>query len=163
MNNFILDYDKKTLELHYKGEKFNFDLNEGDVGDFWDSFYINGEVVDVNFYQEDENCEPSVGVYEVYVRDGEFFTGDSLDFIKECETKGDYNNYFYPNSNSGKVAKLVYVSLMTRVVVDENATEEEIVEASKKNLLAKISNDLHENVEEVIDDEEMPYNKSYDV
>jgi len=54
-------------------------------------------------------------------------------------------------------AKLVKVSLMTRVVVGDNATEEEILEASKAQLVDKIMNELGDNVEEVEDDEEMPY------
>ena len=65
-------------------------------------------------------------------------------------------------TKSSKVAKLVYVSFATRVIVDVNATDEEIIEASKENFLIKVNNDLHENLEEIIDDEEMPYNKSYD-
>lgn len=54
-------------------------------------------------------------------------------------------------------AKLVKVSLMTRVVVGDNATEEEILEASKAQLVEKVMNDLADNVEEIEDDEEMPY------
>lgn len=165
MNKFIVDYDQKTLELFYKGETFNLDLNEGDVGDFWHTLILmDGKLIDINFYQEDEHCEPSVGLYDVYENEeGKLMTGDSLDYIKRHETKGDYNNYFYPNTKgSGKVAKLVYISLATRVIVDANATEEEIVEASKENFLNKINTELHENLEEILDDEEMPFNKSYD-
>tara|TARA_R110000824_G_scaffold351661_1_gene538651 strand:+ start:356 stop:517 length:162 start_codon:yes stop_codon:yes gene_type:complete len=45
-----------------------------------------------------------------------------------------------------KVAKLVYYSFMTRVVVDEDATESQIVLASKKNMLAKVNIELGENL-----------------
>mgnify|MGYP000893293983 CR=1 FL=1 len=38
MNHFKLNYDNKILELNFEGEVFNFDLNDGDVGDFWHSF-----------------------------------------------------------------------------------------------------------------------------
>ena len=61
-----------------------------------------------------------------------------------------------------KVAKLVYVSLMTRVVVDENATEETIIEEARKNFIEKVQNDLRDNVEEIVDDEEMPYDSEFD-
>ena len=37
-----------------------------------------------------------------------------------------------------KVAKLVYVSFVTRVVVNENATREEIVEASRQQFAEKV-------------------------
>ena len=57
-----------------------------------------------------------------------------------------------------KVAKLVMVSLMTRVNVNENATEEEIVGKAQKRFQAKLdNNELMDNLEEIIDDEEMPF------
>jgi uncharacterized protein YbcI len=56
-----------------------------------------------------------------------------------------------------KVAKLVYVSLATRVVVDENATDEQILEAARANFIEKIQTELSEHLEEIIDDEECPY------
>jgi hypothetical protein len=55
------------------------------------------------------------------------------------------------------VAKLLTVSMMTRVIVDEEATDEEIVEAGRKGLLTSLLNDCMENVEEIRDDEECPY------
>ena len=57
-----------------------------------------------------------------------------------------------------KVAKLVYYSFVTRVVVDEDATDEQIIQASRDNMLEKINNELGENLEEIIDDEECPHN-----
>lgn len=57
-----------------------------------------------------------------------------------------------------KVAKLVYFSLMTRVVVDENATEDDIIKASYPNIQAKIDNrELGDNLEEIDDDLECPF------
>ena len=61
-----------------------------------------------------------------------------------------------------KVAKLVCVSLMTRVVVDENATDAEIVEASKDRFIAVINQDLHENLESIEDDEQVPFGDAID-
>ena len=46
---------------------------------------------------------------------------------------------------------------MTRIVVQENASEEEIIEASRKKFAVKIMKELGENIEEIEDDEEMPY------
>jgi len=54
-------------------------------------------------------------------------------------------------------AKLVKVSFMTRVVVEDNATENQILEASKEAFLSKVNNELSENLEEIEDDDEMPY------
>lgn len=62
-----------------------------------------------------------------------------------------------------KVAKLVYFSLMTRVIVDENATDEEIVKACYPNIQAKLNNnELGENLESIEDDEELPYGEAFE-
>ena len=62
-----------------------------------------------------------------------------------------------------KVTKLVYTSMVTRVVVDENATEQQIIEASKPNFIEKIVDTAFgEHIEEVIDDEECPYDPNTD-
>ncbi len=56
-----------------------------------------------------------------------------------------------------KVAKLVMFSLMTRVLVDENATDDEIIAASYAGIQDKIDNrELGDNLESIEDDEECP-------
>jgi hypothetical protein len=55
-----------------------------------------------------------------------------------------------------KVAKIVCISLMTRVIVDENATDEQIVELAKGKFIEKIEGELLENLEGIYDDEECP-------
>lgn len=61
-----------------------------------------------------------------------------------------------------KVAKLVKVSLMTRVVVDSNATEREILEKCQGVFTEKIDYELSENLEEIVDDTECPYDPEHD-
>lgn len=61
-----------------------------------------------------------------------------------------------------KVAKLVMVSLMTRVIVDDNLTEEqellEIAEQVKPVFVDKIMNDeIGDNIESIELDEECPF------
>lgn len=57
-----------------------------------------------------------------------------------------------------KVAKLVTVSLTTRVVVDENATEEQIAEATKQRYIQRINNnEVLENITEIVEDKECPF------
>jgi hypothetical protein len=56
-----------------------------------------------------------------------------------------------------KVAKLVMVSLMTRVVVDEIATDEEILNKARPKFIEKVNMELGENLEEITDDTECPY------
>ena len=62
----------------------------------------------------------------------------------------------------GKVAKLVSVSLMTRVIVDEDASESEILELAGIKLAEKIQNELTEHLEDIEDDIECPYDPLYD-
>lgn len=56
-----------------------------------------------------------------------------------------------------KVAKLVLVSFMTRVIVEDTATEEEILEASKYRFHEKVRDELLDNLDEIKDDTECPY------
>jgi hypothetical protein len=57
-----------------------------------------------------------------------------------------------------KVARLVEFSLMTRVIVDENATEDQIIKASYKGIQDKIDNrELGDNLVENDLDEECPF------
>ena len=61
-----------------------------------------------------------------------------------------------------KVAKLVCVSLMTRVIVDDNLSEEEelaeIAEQVRKQCVDKIKNDgIGDHLESIEPDEECPF------
>ncbi len=64
---------------------------------------------------------------------------------------------------SKKVAKLVYVSLMTRVVVDENATEQEIMELAVPKLSENLMDSPFEHLEDIIDDLECPYDENIEL
>lgn len=61
-----------------------------------------------------------------------------------------------------KVAKLVTVSLTTRVVVNEDASEQDIIDKASKNLVDKVHNELMENIEAIQDDIECPYDEEID-
>ena len=56
-----------------------------------------------------------------------------------------------------KVAKLVYVSMVTRVIVDEGATEEQIINVAQYKFMDKVQTELCENLENIVDDTECPY------
>jgi len=58
-----------------------------------------------------------------------------------------------------KVAKLVRVSLVTRVIVYENATEQEILELAIPKLSESLMDNPYESVDEIVDDLECPYNE----
>lgn len=61
-----------------------------------------------------------------------------------------------------KVAKLVKVSLMTRVIVEDTATEREILAECQGKFIEKIEYELGENLEEIVDDEECPHDEKFD-
>jgi len=61
-----------------------------------------------------------------------------------------------------KIAKLVCVSLMTRVIVDENLSEDELLEVAMKQarpqFIDKLETDgLADRLESIEDDEECPF------
>lgn len=61
-----------------------------------------------------------------------------------------------------KIAKLVCVSLMTRVIVDTDATESQILLKARGQFIDKIADDLADNIESIEDDEESPYDPKFD-
>lgn len=94
--NFSINYDSKELSIHWDGQKFSFDLNEGDIGDYWHSFQHQGATYDLNYHQEDEMQEPSVSVYPVvFNKYGDFgpdtMNGDELNLKQKI---GNPKNYF---------------------------------------------------------------------
>jgi hypothetical protein len=56
-----------------------------------------------------------------------------------------------------KVAKLVYVTLATRVIVEEDATQQQIMEEAVPRLSENLMDAPFENIDKIIDDTECPY------
>jgi hypothetical protein len=56
-----------------------------------------------------------------------------------------------------KVAKLVSVSFQTRVVVEDSATDEEILDVARPKFVEKVRTELGEHLEKIEDDTECPY------
>ena len=56
-----------------------------------------------------------------------------------------------------KEIKIVSVSLMTRVTVDSNATEAEILDAAKANFHLQVDNELGEHLDQIIQDNSIVY------
>jgi hypothetical protein len=62
-----------------------------------------------------------------------------------------------------KVAKLVEVSLLVRIIIDENATEDQIAEATYPKLQDKLNNrEVGDNIVSVEDDTEVPFGDAPD-
>jgi hypothetical protein len=56
-----------------------------------------------------------------------------------------------------KVAKIVWASVGTRVIVDENATDEQVWETAKDNLVRNLASDGLDNGDKIVLDTECPY------
>jgi hypothetical protein len=61
-----------------------------------------------------------------------------------------------------KVAKLVTITMKTRILVDENASERDIIELASIRMSEKIQHEFNENLESIVDDIECPYNPEFD-
>ena len=62
-----------------------------------------------------------------------------------------------------RVAKIVTISLMTRVIVEDTATDEEIMLVAIPRFKEKLEGDgICDNIEEIVDDEEMPFGTGLD-
>jgi hypothetical protein len=62
----------------------------------------------------------------------------------------------------GKVAKLVTITMTTRVIVDENASESDVIEQASIKMSEKIQHEFNENLESICEDTECPYDPEYD-
>ena len=61
-----------------------------------------------------------------------------------------------------RVAKLVYVSIGTRIIVDDTDDEETIMKKARPQLVKALQEDgLLDHVESIEDDEEIPFGKGY--
>jgi hypothetical protein len=98
-NSYVVNYDKKTLTINFEGETFNFDLNDGDIGDFWHTFTTkDGVIKDVNYCQDDETEQPNLSLYGVKanVKTKEFLidTSDEI-YVEKYTQVGNQYSYFY--------------------------------------------------------------------
>lgn len=95
---FTINYNKKSLILFFKKEKFKWDLTEGDIGEFWHTFTTKkGIVKDINFHQEDETQEPILAVYGlIYDKKDKLYSinMDDETLIKLKNKIGSPKNYF---------------------------------------------------------------------
>ena len=63
---------------------------------------------------------------------------------------------------ANRIAKLVCVSIMTRVIVNDTDDEETIMKKARPQLVKALQEDgLLDHVESIEDDEEIPFGKGY--
>ena len=74
-----------------------------------------------------------------------------------CEDCLDEPCEFIEEIGEFMVAHLVDFSLRTRVVVNANATDDQIIQTARPKIITKVHNELGENLDEVSPDFECPY------
>ena len=112
--------------------------------------YVNGKqgLIDISY---------AMGLDETHCSGCEEFNPH---FDNCCVVCGQHNEKNKPNKMK---AHLVYVSMATRVVVDENATEQNIIKLANAQIINNIIADgIFENVEQVLEDNECPYDADFD-
>lgn len=62
----------------------------------------------------------------------------------------------------GKIAKLILASFMTRIIIDEDAPLETILEIARKKFYEKINLEFAENIESIEEDFESPFDPFQD-
>lgn len=112
MNTYSIDYSKKTLKLVFDNETYNFDLNEGDIGDYWNSFTHKNKLYDVNFHKEGIGTQSYVCTYEV---DKGSILWSTKKSIKLLNIEGDEFSYLYPGflQTDGSLETLQYANKIT--------------------------------------------------
>ena len=92
-NYFIVDYDNFKLYLKYNGEMHVWDLNDGDIGDFWHSFKDKHKTLrDINFHvDESGELDASLMVYDI--DDTGYIITEVWEDIPMLKADGDIKNY----------------------------------------------------------------------
>lgn len=110
-NSYILNYDKKEIVLTWRGEKFVFNLNDGDIGDYWNSLtHSSGLQKDVNFHQE-EGEEPNFEIWNLIEdEDGQLQIDTDEEYIECAYTEGTQSNYFNPPDGWEDLRNLYYAN-----------------------------------------------------
>lgn len=89
-NTAILNCDTKEIEIMVEGAEISFDLNEGDIEDYWNSFGVEFNSYDINFSMYGGN--PFVSVYKVQngKRNSVGLTLEIVEIIGSIEALVDY-------------------------------------------------------------------------
>ncbi len=60
-------------------------------------------------------------------------------------------------------AKLINIDMVVRVIVEDNETEDKIIEKALQKASERISTDGRENVVSITDDNECPFDPEFDI
>jgi len=148
-NNFIEflgeKYPCRTLVVIIDGVKQEIEISTQDLED--DLFRNRSQTVDKDLAEKiDEGIYYYVDIEDIYRPAKQI-----------CENCLDDKHEFVEEVGEFMVAQLIDFSLRTRVVVNANATDEEIVKVARPKIFDKVRIELGENLDEVSPDLECPY------
>lgn len=119
------------------------------------------------FWEIENTGEDTISdiLWQVIANGREFYESINIDVLNSMTENGDFRESFVyalmplheVYSSSETVAKVVEISLSVRVIVDKDATEDEIIAAVYPKVQEKINfRELGDNVVSIEDDEEVP-------
>ena len=84
MKNYFLILNNR-IELIYQDRQYAFDLNDGDIDDYWHSFTYNGKELDINYYP----VLDSLTIYNVHDETGQIDTSqfETAEFVGDLTDK----------------------------------------------------------------------------
>jgi hypothetical protein len=143
------DTESKALSELYKMAKSEEGIVERTYLDVLEEIKNMDDIIDIKNHI-DNFLEYRDGLY--YCNTFEFlmaYGGDSYSY--------DTMTYSVEELPIGKKAVIVTAEVSTRIIVDEDATDDEIAKAAKKNLLRNLNADYSDLITDIYDDIVMPY------
>lgn len=67
---YVVDYENMNLQLRFDGEWYFFDLQQGDIGEFWHGFEHKGKEMDLNYFIQEDNERQACSVYGTMIQNG---------------------------------------------------------------------------------------------
>lgn len=143
------DTEDEALSELYKMAKSEKGIVERTYDDVLEEIKDMDDIIDIRNHI-DKFLEYEDGLYhcdnfEFLMADG----GDSYSY--------DTMTYSVEELPIRKKAVIVTAEVSTRIIVDEDATYDEIAEAAKKNLLANLAADYADNITDISNDIDLPY------
>lgn len=143
------DTEDEALSELYKMAKSEEGIVERTYDDVLEEIKDMDDIIDIKNHI-DKFLEYGDGLYYcntfdiLMVKDGDSYSYDTMTYSVE-------------ELPIGKKAVIVTAEVSTRIIVDEDATEDEIAKAAKKNLLANLDADYADNITDISNDIDLPY------
>jgi hypothetical protein len=139
-NTAILNCDTQEIEIIFEGAEISFDLNDGDIEDYWNSFGIEMNIYDINFSLYGGN--PFVSVYRVQngKRSDVGLSLEIVEIIGSIEALSDYDN---EDESETVSEELLEHEVLNQIEADINDNDyESVSEMLQKLMESPISKEI---------------------